>query len=638
MSRTRALAATLAALTLAAVSVLARADERILAFHSDVVVAADGGMDVTETISVRAEGERIRHGIYRDFPTDYRDAHGNRVHVDFTPLELARDGTGEPFHSESHANGTRVYFGNADVELAPGEHTYALHYRTDRQLGFFADHDELYWNVTGNGWDFRIDAADASITLPGAIEPARITLEAYTGPQGSRGRDYEAGADAPSHANVRATRAVAPGEGLTIVVGFPKGFVSAPDALARSGWFLHDNGGALALGIGLVLLWLFYLVEWLRVGRDPRAGVVMPEYEAPAGFTPGTLRYIERMGYDDRCVAADLVDMGVRGAIHIAQEAGVYRLERVRTSTAALPPLEAKLRDGLVGETGTLVLKQSEHAAIAKSLGAYRSAQRAANAGRFFRTNGSYIAVGVLLSLLAAGCGAFALGPAALAAGAGFMLLWLGFWTLGVIAIVAGVIGAWRGVRAGTIGTALFLTLFSLPFIAGELLGMHVLASLTGLAFTLLLLALVATNVAFGRWMRAPTAEGRRVLDRIAGLRLYLGVAERDELAARQAPPMTFDEFQRFLPYALALGVERTWADRLAAAIGPAAAATAVTSTAWYSGSSPGALDAGTFAGNLGSAFGSAISSSSSAPGSSSGGGGGGSSGGGGGGGGGGGW
>src|SRR6185312_15169302 len=116
------------------------------------------------------------------------------------------------------------------------------------------------------------------------------------------------------------------------------------------------------------------------------------------------------------------------------------------------------------------------------------------------------------------------------------------------------------------------------------------------------------------------------------------GVAERDELAARQAPPMTFDEFQRFLPYALALGVERTWADRLAAAIGPAAAATAVASTAWYSGSSPGALDAGTFAGNLGSAFGSAISSSSSAPGSSSGGGGGGSSGGGGGGGGGGGW
>jgi len=148
---------------------------------------------------------------------------------------------------------------------------------------------------------------------------------------------------------------------------------------------------------------------------------------------------------------------------------------------------------------------------------------------------------------------------------------------------------------------------------------------------------LVATNFAFFHWLKAPTVEGRKLLDRIAGLRLYLGVAERDTLAAQKAPPMTVDEFQRFLPYALALGVEKTWADKFAAAVGPAAAAAAAGAIGWYQtgGRTSGISD---FTSGLGSSLSGAISSSSTAPGSSSGGGGGGSSGGGGGGGGGGGW
>ena len=149
--------------------------------------------------------------------------------------------------------------------------------------------------------------------------------------------------------------------------------------------------------------------------------------------------------------------------------------------------------------------------------------------------------------------------------------------------------------------------------------------------------ALVATNFAFFHWLKAPTIEGRKLLDRIAGLRLYLGVAERDELAAQKAPPLTADEFQRFLPYALALGVEKTWADKFAAAVGPAAAAAAASAMVWYQGGG-NVSSISEFHDSLGSSLSGAISSSSTAPGSSSGGGGGGSSGGGGGGGGGGGW
>jgi uncharacterized membrane protein YgcG len=244
----------------------------------------------------------------------------------------------------------------------------------------------------------------------------------------------------------------------------------------------------------------------------------------------------------------------------------------------------------------------------------------------------------VLIAIAALLAGLFAHGASPMLAGAGFMLVWLGGWSVGVVLLVIGVIKAWRGKPGvSTYFNALFLTLFALPFVAGEIVGFGLFASFTGIGFAVVALALMLTHVLFFHWLKAPTQEGRKLLDHIAGLRLYLGVAERDALAAQQAPPMSIDEFQRFLPYALALDVEKTWADRFAAAVGPAAAAAAASSMPWYQGGTAASGLAG-FADSLGSSLSGAISSSSSAPGSSSGSGGGGSSGGGGGGGGGGGW
>jgi uncharacterized membrane protein YgcG len=627
-----------ALMILAAVHV-ARADERILSFHSDITVAADSGMEVTETIRVRTEGDQIRHGIYRDFPTEYRDRYGNRVHVDFEPEGVTRDGADEDYHTEGRSNGVRVYFGSSGTLLAPGEYTYAFSYHTSRQLGFFADHDELYWNVTGNGWAFPIDAASATVALPDSVPPTDLKVEAYTGEQGAKGRDYSASADAPSHTVFRTTRALAPHEGLTIVVGFPKGIVAEPTQEQRMRWFMHDNGAAVALAGGLILLWIYYLIEWLRVGRDPKAGVIIPEYEAPEGFTPGGLRHLERMGWDDRCVAADLVDLGVRGAIRIRDDSGVYTIERASDAHGPLPPLESSLRDALLGSDRSLTLKRTEHTTIGLAIKEHAAALSAEQSGRYYHKNTSLIVIGAVLTLAVLVVGGLSIGPAANAAGAGFMLVWLSMWSIGVVVLVSAAVAAWRGAHGiGGLGAALFMTLFALPFIGGELMGLFVLVTAAGIVFTLAAFALIVTNVMFLRWMRAPTAEGRKILDRIAGLRLYLGVAERDELATQKAPPMTVEEFQRFLPYALALGVEKTWADKFAAAVGPAAAAAAAGAMTWYQGSTGNLSNLSGFASSFGSSLGSAISSSSTAPGSSSGGGGGGSSGGGGGGGGGGGW
>jgi uncharacterized membrane protein YgcG len=614
------------------------AEERILSFHSDIAVGADAGMEVRETIRVHAEGNQIRHGIYRDFPTQYRDRFANRVHIDFKPESLTRDGKGEPFHTEGQANGVRVYFGASDTLLDPGDYTYVLHYRTTRQLGFFEGFDELYWNVTGNGWDFPISEAGAAVTLPGSVAPSQLKLEAYTGEQGAKGRDYAASADAPSHATFRTTRALAPREGLTIVVGFPKGLVVAPTATERARWFLADNGGVLVGGMGLLLIWAYYLIEWLRVGRDPKPGVIIPQYAAPEGCTPGMLRHVERMAYDDRCFAADLVDLAVRGRIEIRKDRGDYSLLRKSGGQRdTLPPPEAGLLQDLLGSRSTLELKQAEHTAISAAIKRHKDTLETTDVGRYFRTNAKLVIPGAIIALVALLAGLFARGAAPQLAGSGFMLVWLGGWSLGVSVLVVSVIRAWRSPPGiTTYVSALFLTLFSLPFVAGEIVGIGMFAMFSGIGLTIVAVLLVATNFAFFHWLKAPTIEGRALLDRIAGLRLYLGVAERDTLAAQKAPPLTIDEFQRFLPYALALGVEKTWADKFAAAVGPAAAAAAAGAIGWYQGGSyAGVSD---FTSGLGSSLSGAISSSSTAPGSSSGGGGGGSSGGGGGGGGGGGW
>jgi uncharacterized membrane protein YgcG len=616
----------------------AAADERILDFHGDIVVAADAGMQVTETIRVRTEADRIRRGIYRDFPTVYRDGAGNRVRVEFEAEAVTRDGNAEAFHVESRGNGVRVYFGSESVLLEPGEYTYALRYRTRRQIGFFETHDELYWNVTGNGWDFPIDAASAQVTLPPGVAAGDMRIEGYTGPQGSKGQDYVATVDGDARASIRATRMLAPQEGLTVVVSFPKGIVAAPSDAQRLDWFLQDNSAVLVGGGGLALLWLYYVLQWLRVGRDPRAGVVVPEYDAPSGVTPGALRHIERMGYDDRCFAADLVDLARQGALTIRERDGGYSLQRDSRGSGSWPAAQRVLLDGVFAGGSVLELKKGEHRRVAAARDAHRKVLDSENTGRYFNVNAGVGVIGILIAMVSLGVGVWTLGSGGQRAGGLFLLVWLGGWSVGVFTLVAGVIRAWRSGR-GVLGygSALFLTLFSLPFVAGEIAGFAMFAKLVGLGFALVLLAMVATNLLFSRWMKAPTVEGRKLLDRIAGLRLYLGVAEREDLATRNAPPMTADEFQRLLPHALALDVERTWADRLAAAVGPAAAAAAVGSAAWYSGSSAVSNITG-FADGIGSSLSNAISSSSTAPGSSSGGGGGGSSGGGGGGGGGGGW
>jgi hypothetical protein len=145
---------------------LSKGEERILSFVSDVTIARDGTLDVTETIRIVALNQSVNRGIQRDFPTTYTTAMGQKTTVGFEVVSVQRDGHDEPWERITLSNGVRIRIGQADVILPIAVHSYVIRYRSTRQIHYGETSDELYWNATGTGWTFPIDMAEARITLP----------------------------------------------------------------------------------------------------------------------------------------------------------------------------------------------------------------------------------------------------------------------------------------------------------------------------------------------------------------------------------------------------------------------------------------------------------------------------------------
>lgn len=608
--------------------VAAAQSERILSFDSQIRIHTNGTITVTETIQVEATGDQIKRGIYRDFPQLYGGKWGLRVKTGFEVQDVQRDGRAEPYRIEKRANGVRVYIGSPAVLLARGVYVYKLTYETDHQLGFFDTHDELYWNVTGNGWVFPIAQATATvIPPPGAAVRA---MEAYTGPQGAKGKAFKARL-VDGNASFETTRDLAPHDGLTIVVTWPKGFVTDSSA---AGWWrvLMDNKGVAAACLGLFLVLVYYLIVWNAVGKDPKPGTIIPLYGPPLNFSPAAVRYLTRMRFDDTGFAAAVIGLAVQGQLKI-QETGAksYTLKRTKKEGSVLLPEESAVLQSFPAD-GSLELKQSEHAAVNEAKAALKKALTKALDNIYFVRNSQYWIPGLLFSLVPLG---ISLLDAREIGAALFILVWLTFWSVGVTALVSSAVSLWR---SGSWLAAIPTSLFALPFLAGEVVGLGFLVHSTSYWIAGLFVAGICLNGIFYHLLKAPTRGGRAILDQIAGFKLYLSVAEKDRLNLENPPERTPQVFEQFLPYALALGVEQKWAEQFADVLARANQGESDYTPTWYSGRAWTTLGVAGFTSSLGSSLSGAISSASTAPGSSSGGGGGGSSGGGGGGGGGGGW
>ncbi|WEK46698.1 MAG: DUF2207 domain-containing protein [Candidatus Andeanibacterium colombiense] len=616
-------------------------EERILNYLSTVTVAPSGDLDVTETIRIVALNQRINHGIYRDFPTSYGDNLGHRIHVGFAVVSVQRNGKDEEWSRETLSNGVRIRIGSADTVISPGVYTYAIHYRTSRQVYYGPDHDELYWNVTGNGWIFPIDHAEARITLP--KEVALTGRDFWTGAQGSTAKDAEVAEERPGYIAFRTTRPLGSEEGLTVSAEFPKGVLAEPGGGRKLGWWIED-WGAIVVALGTIAgLVAYYVRAWAKAGRNPRPGTVVPIFSPPDDLSPAAMRYVSRMSFDNRCFSAAMVFLGVKGQLRITkQETGFLHLGSTTTLSRTelggalgardLPAPEVAMRDALFAGGDTLELKQENHTTLQAARSALQKGLGAAYDEVTYRKNTDWALYGLGLLFLAvlatAVIGLLAtpsmtifdrLGPPLIAVGLLVMASWV---------IRSTGKGWFRAVAIGILAIGALAAAFETVVNALN-------AQVWALFIPLLTLPLVIS--AFW-WMYAPTREGRALMDRIAGFRQYLSITEEERLDRMNPPEKTPELFERYLPYAIALDVENRWAEKFAAVLAAAAAANSSAGTMlWYSGSGNVWDDPQGFASDIGGSLASTVSSASSSP-SSGGSGGGGSSGGGGGGGGGGGW
>jgi len=141
---------------------------RIENFQSEVLVMADGTIDVTENIQAHFVGGPW-HGLYRTIPVEYVTPQGLNYSL-FLDVKRVTDGSGRTLKYETsrerHYRKLKIYVPDADNSTQ----TISLEYVVSDALRFFDDHDELYWNVTGDDWDVpnRLGGSGCStLTNPG---------------------------------------------------------------------------------------------------------------------------------------------------------------------------------------------------------------------------------------------------------------------------------------------------------------------------------------------------------------------------------------------------------------------------------------------------------------------------------------
>ena len=623
--------------------------EVILNYASTAEVKEDSTLLVREDITVRVEGNQIRKGIYRDFPTKYTSPSGKGVTVGFSVKETLLDGGKVPFSTESVSNGVRVKIGDPKSNVPLGVHTYSILYTTTGQLGFFEDHDELYWNVTGNGWIFPIEHAVFSLSLPNRTPFNSVDI--YTGVQGAKGQDARVLPDRTAETTTR----LAPGEGFTVAYTWPKGIITPPKPPLRYTFFSR-YGHIFFWGAPLLLL-AYYIAIWLRWGKDPQKRSVIPLFGPLEGHSPGFLRYVRRMRMDNACFTAEILNLAVKGFITIEEltlqesmerlgqlgESGLVKgmmslasklagkryslhLVRRRLREKTTTEGEALLISTLFEESrNELLLQQGNHAILQAARSELEALYRK-EARHLFSKNTFLWFAGLLIPLIL-----------------WLMLLWGGQVEIAVLSAGATVallatggifFTVWRTLRERGRLIRKLLGLLIPVFISAGVAAIFLFGLTEAKASMLVPPFMIAGLVIlFRSLMTVRTVRGNAVLLEAEGLALYMQTAERHRLEMFNPPEETPEVFERLLPYAFALDTAETWANRFENILREKEY-----SPNWYSGSSMAAFYTGSGVAAMTSSMASSISSASTSPGSSSGSGGGGSSGGGGGGGGGGGW
>src|ERR1700686_1065694 len=245
---------------------------RIENFDAHIVIGGNGAIDVTETIRAHFIGTGW-HGVFPSIPVEYVTAQGLNYTL-FLDVKRVTDGNGRSLKFDSsrvrHYRKLKIYIPNADNSVQ----SISIEYTVSDAIKFFEDHDELYWNVTGDEWDVPIQSAHAKIILPAGADSIRAT--AFTGVYGSHTKDAEIDV-VGNGVEVQTTAPLPYHAGLTVAVAMDKGAIREPSAADLVGRFLRSNW---PLFIPIIVFCVMFYLWWTR-GRDPRLRSIAAQYEPP---------------------------------------------------------------------------------------------------------------------------------------------------------------------------------------------------------------------------------------------------------------------------------------------------------------------------------------------------------------------
>jgi hypothetical protein len=474
---------------------------KIEKFSAHIFVQPDSTLDVTETIDVNFIG--AWHGMYRTIPVEYVTPQGFNYSL-FVKFEGATDAAGQSLKVESSRQGHYLKWKIYVDDATDVERTIRLHYVVRNGLKFFEDHDELYWNVTGDEWDVAVGDASAQILLPSGVTGVRTNE--FTGSYGSRAQNADVTAS-ENTVEVSMLRPLSFHEGLTIVVGWDKGFVKEPGTGDLIGQFLASNWPVfLPVPVFLFMFWL-----WYTRGRDPRLGPIAVQYAPPDGMTPAEAGTLVDEGAAMRDITATIVDLAVRGYIVIEEKEKsgmlglihnkeyVFHLKKGPNDWTSLKAHERVLLGGIF------------------SNGAQTDVELSALQNQFYKNLPS-IKDSIFDSLMEHG-----------------------YFQHRPDYVRSGFVGG--GFAAGVV-------LFFLGTAMSQRMGMAPAPFFVAAIFSGAIIA------GFGWFMPARTADGVKALAGVLGFEDFLSHVESDRMERIAQTPETFE---KFLPYAMALGVEKKW-------------------------------------------------------------------------------
>jgi uncharacterized membrane protein YgcG len=474
----------------------------IARFDAAIQVERSSDIVVTETIVARFTG--AWNGIFRTIPVAYRTAQGLNWTLGVHLLSAA-DGDGRPLRVEASRVRHYIKYKIWVPGAANATRTVVLRYRATNALRFFDQHDELYWNVTGDEWEVPLEAAAALVELPPGTEGVRAI--AFNGAYGSTAQDARVEIRGTT-VRIAMPHALQYREGLTAVVGWNKGVVAEPSTVAQAAGVATSNW-PLVIPVPVFLL---AFAVWRRRGRDPRRLPIAVQYEPPRGVTPAEAGTLLDNSADLRDITATLVDLAVRGYLRIEERDETklfgliggrsYVLQRrdPPSDAAALAPHEQRVFDGVFAGRGAFVLLSQLEDEFYKELPPIRASIFDRLLGRgFYHARPDHVRTR---------------------------------WMVGGV-----VLGGLIAVGGGAIASGFLLT--PVPFVLAGLLVASIL-------------------VGFGLVMPARTEAGARALEHVLGFEEFLRRVESEHLKRIiVGHPELFD---RYLPFAMAFGVERKWA------------------------------------------------------------------------------